>query len=60
MNMKSEKIQCNRVTAEAKKYYWTELCKREVLESKDTYKVRKKVKEMKMIQVTSISYQTGK
>ena len=41
------KIQCNRVIAEDKKYHWTEFCKSEVLESKDMYKVWKKVKEMK-------------
>ena len=46
--MKSAKIHCNRVIAEAKKFHWTEFCKREVLESKDMYKVWKKVKEMKM------------
>ena len=45
--MKSAKIQCNRVIAEAKRFQWTEFCKREVLESKDMYKVWKKVKEMK-------------
>ena len=43
--MKSEKIQCNRVIAE--KFHWTEFCKREVLGSKDMYKVWKQVKEMK-------------
>ena len=32
VSMKSAKIQCNRVIAKAKKSYWTELCKREVLE----------------------------
>ena len=58
MSMKSAKIQCNRVIAEAKKLHWTEFCKREVLESKDMYKVWKKVKEMK--NVTSISYQIRK
>ena len=42
MSMKSAKIQCNRVTAEARKSYWTEICKREVLEYKDMYKVWKK------------------
>ena len=47
VSMKSAKIQCNRVIAEAKKSHWTEFCKREVLESKDMYKVWKKVKEMK-------------
>ena len=36
-----------RVIAEAKKSHWTEFCKSEVLESKDMYKVWKKVKEMK-------------
>ena len=35
LSMKSAKIQCNRVISEAKKYYWTEFCKSEVLESKD-------------------------
>ena len=61
MSMKSAKIQCNRVIAEAKKSHWTEFCKREVLESKDMYKVWKKVKEMKKwIQITSISYQIKK
>ena len=44
MSMKSAKIQCNRVTAEARKSHWTEFCKREALESKDMYKVWKKVK----------------
>ena len=48
MSMKSAKTQSNRVIAEAKKFHWTEFCKREVLESKDMYKVWKKVKEMKM------------
>ena len=38
MSMKSAKIQCNRVIAEAKKSHWTEFC-RKVLESKDMYKV---------------------
>ena len=47
MNIKSAKIQCNRVIAEVKKFHWTEFCKSEVLESKDMYKVWKKVKEMK-------------
>ena len=47
MIMKSAKIQCNRVIAEAKKSHWTEFCKSEVLESKDMYKVWKNVKEMK-------------
>ena len=42
MSMKSAKIQCNRVTAEAEKSYWTEFCKTEVLDSKDMYKVWKK------------------
>ena len=44
VSTKSAKIQCNRVTAEAKKSYWTEFCK--ILEYKDMYKVWKKVKEM--------------
>ena len=43
--MKSAKIQCNRVIAEAKKFQWTEFCKREVLESKDKHKVWKKLKK---------------
>ena len=47
VSMKSAKIQCNRVIAEAKQSHRTEFCKREVLESKDMYKVWKKVKEMK-------------
>ena len=59
--MKSAKIQCNRVIAEANKFHWTEFCKSEILESKDMYKVWKKVKEMKKwIQVTSISCQIRK
>ena len=45
MSMKSEKIQCNRVIAEAKKSDWTEFRKSEVLESKDMYKVWKKLKK---------------
>ena len=47
MSMKSANIQCNRVIAEAKKSHWTKFCKSEVSESKDMYKVWKKVKEMK-------------
>ena len=47
VSMKSAKIQCNRVIAEANKFHWTEFCKREVLGSKDMYKVWKQVKEMK-------------
>jgi len=42
-----QKIQCNRIIAEAKKSYWTEFCKNEVSEYKDMYKVWKKVKEIK-------------
>ena len=62
MSMKSAKIQCNRVIAEAKKSHWTEFCKREVLESKDMYKVWKKVKEMKngyRLQVYSIKLENN-
>ena len=47
VSRKSAKIQCSRVIAEAKKSYWTEFSKSEVLESKDMYKVWKKVKQMK-------------
>ena len=56
--MKSAKIQCNRVIAKAKKSHWAEFCKREVLESKDMYKVWKR--NEKWIQVKSISYQIRK
>ena len=45
MSMKSEKIQCNRVIGEAKKSKWTEFRKSEVLESKDMYKVWKRLKK---------------
>ena len=45
VSMKSEKIQCNRVIAEAKRSDWTEFRKSEVLESKDMYKVWKKLKK---------------
>jgi len=38
VSMKSAKIQCNRVIAEARKSHWTEFCKREVLESKEKLK----------------------
>ena len=47
VRMRSAKIQCSRVIAEAKQFHWTEFCKREVLECKDMYKVWNKVKEMK-------------
>ena len=47
MSIKRAKIQCNRVTIEAKQSYWTEFCKNEVSESKDMYKVWKNVKEIK-------------
>ena len=33
VSMKSAKIQCNRVIAEAKRSYWTEFCKSEISES---------------------------
>ena len=54
MSIKRAKIQCNRVTIEAKQSYWTEFCKNEVSESKDMYKVWTKVKSR------SISYQIQK
>ena len=45
------KIQRNRVIAEAKKSYWTEFCKNEVSESKDTrnkvWRPKKKKKKKK-------------
>ena len=47
VSMKRAKIQCNRITAQAKKTYWTEFCKNEVSESKYMYKVWKQVREMK-------------
>ena len=42
-----QNLQCNRIIAESNKSYWFELCKNEVSESKDMYKVWKKVTEMK-------------
>lgn len=45
--MKKYKIQCNRIIAKAKKDYWVKFCEKEILESKDVYKVWKKVKDMK-------------
>ena len=58
MSMKSAKIQCNRVIAQAKKYHWTEFCKSEVLESKDMYKVWEiSYRSEKLVQVRSVSYQ---
>ena len=35
------------IIAETKRSHWTEFCKSEVLESKDVYKVQKKLREMK-------------
>ena len=58
--MKSAKTQCNRVTAEAKKTYWAEFCKSEVLEYKDIYKIWKKKLNEKWIQIISIAYQIRK
>ena len=45
VSMKSAKIQCNRVIAEAKKSHWTEFCKREVLNLKTGIKYGKKLKK---------------
>lgn len=45
--MKQNKISCKHVIAKAKKEHWEEFCSSEVSESKDIYKVWKKVKVMK-------------
>ena len=42
MIMKSAKIQCNRVIAEAKKSHWTEFCKSEYWNLKTCTKYGKK------------------
>ena len=41
------KIQCNTVIAKGNKSYWIGFCKIKVSESKDMYKVWKKVKQRK-------------
>jgi ribonuclease HI len=46
-NMKRAKLTSNKVVAQAKKKYWETFCEQEIQESKDVYKVWKKVNEMK-------------
>jgi ribonuclease HI len=46
-SMKRAKLSSNRVIAQAKKKYWETFCEQEIQESKDVYKVWKKVNEMK-------------